>query len=246
MLLKFRCDNFKAFRDGFEFNMVPEKRMTELNYSILKEQIGKRKVNALSSSVIYGPNAAGKTSIVNAMSCMRQIVLQGGMKDVSGDPADGQAISAQLIPFAFQETARPVCFDAWFTFHDVEYRYEVGIYLGKFLEKQVDPYITEESLYVNGSLIYRREENEVTELSLPSVKKFLNTGYTLEETDTTRKKMSDNLVSDSLLLTTDFNSFCSKRIVSEIVAWFKTQFMVINSSNYVRFYPSFPEKSNAV
>ena len=41
MLLKFRCDNFKAFRDGFEFNMVPEKRMTELNYSILKEQIGK-------------------------------------------------------------------------------------------------------------------------------------------------------------------------------------------------------------
>nr|WP_325204480.1 ATP-binding protein [uncultured Oscillibacter sp.] len=246
MLLKFRCDNFKAFRDGFEFNMVPEKRMTELNYSILKEQIGKRKVNALSSSVIYGPNAAGKTSIVNAMSCMRQIVLQGGMKDVSGDPADGQAISAQLIPFAFQETARPVCFDAWFTFHDVEYRYEVGIYLGKFLEKQVDPYITEESLYVNGSLIYRREENEVTELSLPSVKKFLNTGYTLEETDTTRKKMSDNLVSDSLLLTTDFNSFCSKRIVSEIVAWFKTQFMVINSSNYVRFYPSFPEKNNAV
>ena len=110
----------------------------------------------------------------------------------------------------------------------------------------MDPYITEESLYVNGSLIYRREENEVTELSLPSVKKFLNTGYTLEETDTTRKKMSDNLVSDSLLLTTDFNSFCSKRIVSEIVAWFKTQFMVINSSNYVRFYPSFPEKSNAV
>lgn len=246
MLLKFKCDNFKAFCDGFEFNMVPEKRMTELNYSILREHIGKRRVNALSSSVIYGPNAAGKTSIVNAMSCMRQIVLQGGVKDVGGDSADGHISSNQLIPFAFQETARPVCFDAWFTFHGVEYRYEIGIYLGKFLEKQPDPYITKELLYVNGNLIYRREENEVTELALPSVQEFLNTGYTLEETDTTKKKMSDNLVRDSLLLTTDFNSFCSKKIVNEIASWFKAQFIVINSSDHIRFYPGFPEESHAI
>jgi len=85
MLLNFTCKNFKSFRDGFSFNMVPEKRMKELDYSILSERIGKKDEKALSASVIYGPNAAGKTSIINAMSCMRQMVLRGNIKDSEDD-----------------------------------------------------------------------------------------------------------------------------------------------------------------
>ena len=85
MLLNFKCDNFKSFREGFDFNMVPEKRMTELAYSTLKEKIADKEATSLSASVIYGPNAAGKTSIVNAMSCMRQIVLRGNIRDASDD-----------------------------------------------------------------------------------------------------------------------------------------------------------------
>lgn len=81
MLLYFKCGNFKSFRDSFMFSMEPEKRMTELDYSILQEAVGENKIQALSASVIYGPNAAGKTSIVNAMSCMRQIVLRGNIRD---------------------------------------------------------------------------------------------------------------------------------------------------------------------
>lgn len=37
MLLPFKCDNVKSFQDGFTFSMVPEKRMRELEYSILKK-----------------------------------------------------------------------------------------------------------------------------------------------------------------------------------------------------------------
>jgi len=65
--------------------MVPEKRMSELAYSTLKEEIAGKEETGLSASVIYGPNAAGKTSIVNAMSCMRQIVLRGNIRDASDD-----------------------------------------------------------------------------------------------------------------------------------------------------------------
>ena len=122
MLLKFKCDNFKAFCDGFEFNMIPEKRMNELKYSLLTEKIGKREINALSSSVIYGPNAAGKTTIITAMSCMRQIVLHGGVRDMGGNLMEGQVSVDMLIPFAFQENIRPVCFESEFTFHGVQYR----------------------------------------------------------------------------------------------------------------------------
>lgn len=244
MLLKFKCDNFKAFCNGFDFNMVPEKRMTELNYSILKEQIGNQAISALSSSVIYGPNAAGKTSIINAMSTMRQIVLRGSVRDNGSRQGEGRISSDRLIPFAFQNQTRPVAFDAVFTFHGKQYRYCFSVYLGDFLEKDAAPYIAGEQLYVDYSLIYNREQDSVTELSLASVESLLNKGYGLEETEKIRKIMSENLVHDSLLLTTDFNSFCSKQLVSEIVTWFTKQFFVINSSDRIRFFPGFPEKES--
>lgn len=245
MLLKFSCDNFKAFCNGFDFNMVPEKRMTELNYSLLKEKIGKQTVSALSASVIYGPNAAGKTSIVNAMYAMRSIVMHGGVSDTENQQDSDQMISGSaLIPFAFQEQARPVSFDAVFTFHSIQYRYCFSIFLGGFLEKDVTPYVVNEQLYVNSRLIYSREQDRITELSLTHIESFLNKGFAAEEAGKTRQIMSDNLVRERLLLTTDFNSFCSKYLVNEVETWFKKQFIVINSSNRKRFFPVFPKEES--
>ena len=244
MLLTFKCDNFKAFCNGFNFNMVPEKRMTELSYSILTEEIGKQAVSALSSSVIYGPNAAGKTSIVNAMSTMRRIVLRGGVKDGGEQRSEDHISGDALLPFAFQEQVRPVSFDVVFTFHGVHYRYCFSIYLGGFLEKDAVPYIANEQLYVNHKRIFNREQGSVTELSLVSVEAFLNKGYTSEEAEKTRQIMSENLAQDSLLLTTDFNSFCSKKIVNELETWFRRQFIVVNSSDHMRFFPVLPDEAD--
>lgn len=244
MLLSFRCDNFKAFCNGFDFNMVPVKSMKELNYSILKEKIGRRTVNALSSSVIYGPNAAGKTSIVNAMSTMRQVVLRGGIKDGGEQQAEGHISGDSLIPFAFQPQTKPVSFEALFTFHGVYYRFCFSIYLGGFLGKDVARHITSEQLYVNDVRIYNRDQESVTELSLTSIGSFLNKGCAIKEAEKIQKVMSENLARDSLLLTTDFNSFCSKKIVNEVETWFRRQFIVINSSDHLRAFPVFPDEEN--
>lgn len=246
MLLSFRCNNFKAFCNGFDFSMVPEKRMKELDYSILKEKIGVETVSALSASVIYGPNAAGKSSIVNAMSAMRRVVLRGGVKGNVEQRSDGHISEDSLIPFAFQTQARPVSFEAVFTFRGVHYRYCFSVYLGSFLEKDVAPYITGEQFYVNHERVYNRGQAGVTELSLTSIEAFLNKGYEMEETEKIQKIMSENLAQDSLLLTTDFNSFCSKKIVNEIETWFRRQFIVVNSSDHLRFYPVFPDEESAI
>ena len=50
--------------------------------------------------------------------------------------------------------------------------------------------------------------------------------------------MSSNITEQSLLLVTDFNSFCSKKIVNEMIEWFAKLFIVINSSNHHRFLPN--------
>ena len=238
MLLNFSCDNFKSFRDGFQFNMIPEKRMKELNYSILSESIGDRKESGLSSSVIYGPNAAGKTSIVNAMSCMRQIVLRGNVRDASDDRCgDHVSYKLSLAPFAFCNSASPVCFDVTFTFGGVKYRYNFAVFLGDFLEKNAVRYIDREQLYVNDVLIFDRRKDAVEKLKLDSIAGFLNIGFSLKDADKVRRAMNDNITPDSLLMVTDFNSFCSKKIVGDIRQWFSDRFIVVNSSDRARFYP---------
>lgn len=242
MLLNFSCDNFKAFRNGFQFNLIPEKRLTELDYSILKEEIAGKNETGLSASVIYGPNAAGKTSIVNAMSCMRQIVLRGNVQDVSDDLC-GDHVSSELTlaPFAFRDDAVPVCFDVTFTFGGVKYRYVLSVFMGSFLEKVSERYIEREQLYINDSLIFDRTKDNVDKLKLDSIVDYLNVGYELKDVEKTRKAMSSNITADSLLLVTDFNSFCSKKLVAEIRQWFEKQFIVVNSSDRARFYPGMPE-----
>ena len=242
MLLNFSCDNFKSFKDGFSFNMIPEKRMTELDYSIISENIDKKKERGLSASVIYGPNAAGKTSIVNAMSCMRQIVLKGNIRDAAED-LSGDHVSSGLFlaPFAFRDDAAPVRFDVSFTFRGIKYRYVLAVFLGAFLEKNADRYIDCEQLYVNDFLIFDRTRDAVRRLKLDNVADCLNVGYELRDTEKTRKAMSNNITQDSLLLVTDFNSFCSKKLVGEIRQWFEELFIVVNSSDRTRFYPDMPD-----
>lgn len=238
MLLNFSCDNFKSFRDGFQFNMIPEKRMTELDYSILKEEIAGQKETGLSASVIYGPNAAGKTSIVNAMSCMRQIVLRGNVRDAADDRSGDHVSSGlALAPFAFRDEAAPVRFDVTFTINSMKYRYVIAVFLGAFLEKDAQRYIDREQLYVNDTLVFDRTKNAVDRLKLEVISDHLNVGYELKDVEKTRRAMGSNVTADSLLLVTDFNSFCSKKLVSEIRRWFEEQFIVVNSSDRTRFYP---------
>ena len=242
MLLKFCCENFKSFRDGFEFNMIPEKRMSELGYSILNKTVNGKEENAISASVIYGPNAAGKTSVVNAMSCLKQIIRRGNIKDAVDDRS-GDHVSSEMniAPFAFRSTATPITFDISFIMDKIKYRYVLSIFIGGFMEKNADRYIDSEQLYVNDSLVFDRTKDAVLKLKLDSISEYINVGVEIKDIEKTRMLMSNNVTSESLTLVTDFNSFCSKRIVSNILRWFDDMFIVVNSADKTRFYPGIPE-----
>ncbi len=247
MLLDFSCVNFKAFQDGFEFEMQPNKRLTELKHSLLSEEINGKEVNALSASVIYGPNASGKTTLVHAMSCFRQILLRGNIED-SEDDRIGDHVSAnmKLIPFRFEDKKKPVEFDITFTHESVKYRYRLSIVMGNFLIEDSPRYINEEQLFVNDELIFERTADSVTTLKLNSVENLLNVGYDLDDVEKYRIIMANNVTPVSLLLVTDFYSFCSKTIVASIKEWFLKQFIVVNSSDRKSFFPHMPENEGKV
>lgn len=247
MLLNFSCKNFKAFQDGFEFEMKANNRLTEIKRSLLCEEISGKEAYGLSASVIYGPNAAGKTTIVHAMSCFRQILLRGNIED-SEDDRVGDHVSAnmKLIPFRFADKKKPVEFDVSFTHENAKFRYKLSIVIGNFLNEDSPRYINNEQLFVNDELIFNRTANSVTELRLESIKKMINVGCDLNDTEKYRVIMANNVTPISLLLITDFYSFCSKAIVSSIKEWFLKQFIIVNSSDRKGFFPHMPENEGKV
>ena len=146
------------------------------------------------------------------MSCMRQIVLRGNIQDAVDDRNEDHVSSdLKLAPFAFRDDVAPVGFDVTFTFKGNKYRYMFQVFLGTFLENDTDRYIDREQLYVNDTLIFDRRKDEVSKLKLESITDYLNVGYSLKDVEINRKAMSNNIITDSLLLVTDFNSFCSKK-----------------------------------
>ena len=71
MLVNFRVENFKSFKDLTEFSMEATK-LKNLKDSNTFEI---NNISLLKSAVIYGANASGKSNLLKAMSRMRQIIL---------------------------------------------------------------------------------------------------------------------------------------------------------------------------
>ena len=86
MLIEFRASNYKTFRDEFVFSLIPAPELQSLDYSILKETVNGKEYKGLCSSVIYGPNAAGKTNIIEAIDTFRIIVLRGRIRNLNDGP----------------------------------------------------------------------------------------------------------------------------------------------------------------
>ena len=99
MLLDFSVENYKSFLKKAQFSMTPAPKQHGLDYSILTEKIGKKSIKGLCSSVIYGPNASGKTNIIGAMDALRAIVLRGNIRNAEEQSSPNKAAyDLELIP----------------------------------------------------------------------------------------------------------------------------------------------------
>ena len=112
MLLEFKTKNYKSFVEEACFSMMAAPKQKGLDYSLMKTKIKGKEIKGLSSSVIYGPNAAGKTNIIGAMDVLRSIVLRGNIRNSEEKSSPNPAASAlELIPNNNESEAKPVCFE---------------------------------------------------------------------------------------------------------------------------------------
>lgn len=244
MLLEFKVQNYKAFKNEVNFSMIPAPKQKGLDYSIFEQKVGSKKINAISSSVIYGPNASGKTTIIGAMDTMRSIVLRGHILNAEDSSPNEASHHLELIPNNQLKDRQPVKF--FISFFDKGYQidYSFTMDVGFFLEAEYERRILEERLDVNGINVFLRNEDLVLNYSKKISELFLQNTKASQQLLNVAK---DSINPTELFLMNGFKLIISRQLSDLVSKWFKDKFMVIYKANAMELIRRFDDsKSNSV
>lgn len=76
MLLEFRCENFRSFKDHASISMLPVNAYKEHPGNLIHTHVpGSNAEGALSAAVLYGTNASGKTNLLRAVDFARGLIV---------------------------------------------------------------------------------------------------------------------------------------------------------------------------
>ena len=250
MLLEFKTRNYKSFVEESSFSMVAAPKQKGLDYSLMKAKIKGKEIRGLSSSVIYGPNAAGKTNIIGAMDVLRSIVLRGNIKNSEEKASPNPAAAAlELIPNNNETEVKPVYFSVEFCEEEAgdKFRvlYELEMDLGLFLDEGHPRRIIFENLFVNGEPVFQRTD-DLHIGNMKVIKKYLS-GVAEQNAESVRGIAKDSLSKDELFLTNGFKLIFSQKFAKHIVDWFTNKFMVIYRADSLQLIKRFADpKKKAV
>lgn len=242
MLLEFRAGNYKSFRDEFVFSMAPAPKQKGLDYSILEERIGSKAHKALSTAVIYGPNAAGKSNIIGAMDTFRCIVLNGSIRNpqslISPNPA---AWNLSLVPNIKTETEEPVRFTIRFIARGMLFEYGLSIAIGTFLSDHKERKILEEHLRVNEKDIFLRKDKVLFVNESKDTEQYMLAEFKKNK-DVLFGVANENLNAEELFLFAGFKAMFSPKLADIMLDWFKEQFWTVLSGDKFTSYPDGMQK----
>lgn len=242
MLLEFNANNYKNFANGFVFSMTPNSMQKDLAYSIQTERAGNKEYRALSSAVIYGPNAAGKSNILGAMDTFKQIVQRGNILDgPSYSPSNYAGGMLGLIPNRFNDKVKPVAFGIKFIADGTLFEYAFEADLGEFMVGEYPRRILSETLSIDGTAVFKRSESKCSfyERELNRIPEGI-WGAGADESVPRVSIMdtaSKTLLPTELFLMNGFRIVASPMIVSTIRDWLDTRLVILCGSQNVQYIP---------
>jgi AAA15 family ATPase/GTPase len=240
MLLKFKVENYKSFIKETVFMMEAAPKQKGLDYSLLRWKYKNKVIKGLSSSVIYGPNAAGKTNIIGAMDTFRTIVLRGNIRNSEEKNIPNAASAAlELIPNNTLREARPTMFAVDFVENEFRIQYKLKVDLGTFLDAEYSRKVLEETLQVNDQDIFVREKKlEIKNVKV--IKEYL-IDATNRDLNGIREIAQNGLADDELFLTNGFKLLISKSFTKMIIDWFTNKFMIIYRADTLQLLKKFSD-----
>lgn len=240
MLLEFRTKNYKSFLNEASFSMIAAPKQTGLDYSLFKKRYQRTVLKVLCSSVIYGPNAAGKTNIIGAMDVLRAIILRGNIKnsDEKGSP-NPASIDLELIPNNRHTESEPVEFFVDFIENGLRIQYKLIIDLGTFLDDDYDRKVLHEELLINENRVFLRDDG--LDIQFPTfLKKYFSSTVLLNERNTVDIALN-SLNPVELFLTNGFKLIFSQSLAKLITDWFTNKFMIIYRADSMHLIKRFAD-----
>lgn len=189
MLVQFQFENFKCFKDETKLSLVASRQIKGNEDNLVT--IGKH--NLLKTAVIYGPNASGKTKLLNAFQFMRLMVER------SSNNAIDRSFCIDTFRLNTESQESPSSFETVFILDQIQYRYGFELSKKKILAEW----------------LYKKEEKEI-ELFYREGK---DIDYDISELKRIKSLVEEDMIrEDSLLLTVlaQFNDELSQKIVK----WF--------------------------
>ena len=240
MLLEFKAENYKSFKDEVTFSMIPAAKQKGLDYSILHKSVKNKKYKALSVAVVYGANASGKTNIIGAMQTFKSIVLRGNILNTSDSSMNYADNLLELIPNNALTEKKPVCFSIKFIHKDLLIFYSFKLDLGTFLDKEYNRFVKEEILAVNDKVVFERSNNDFVSLNLDIVKDFALKGYQEKKYQDISKEIARNNINDKeLFLSNGFKNIFCPEIYSIIKDYFSSFFKTFYHAELMNTVPMF-------
>lgn len=229
MLLEFKIKNYKSFVEETVFSMFPAPKQKDLEYSILKEKVGGNEYKALSSAVIYGPNASGKSNLLGAMDTLKEIILRGNIRNGKEKAANYASSALELIPNFMLKKNEPVYFSIKFIEQNILFEYKLVIDLNVFLERFEERRIINEILYVNNIEVFERGETVKLGKDLLKLRNFIKPNV-YKSPEAANDFIKNSLNESELFLSNGFKSIISQEIFQIINNWLEQKFITIFDS----------------
>lgn len=245
MLLDFRVSNFKSFADEADFSMVAAPKQKGLNYSVHVIPEKRRRIKVLCSSVIYGPNASGKTNIIEAIDVLRSIIMNGNIRNPQErNNMDPMAASRlELIPNSSFTTPQPVEFSITFYERNMRFIYDLSMDIGCFLDVDYNRRILTERLSVNGEQVFYRDDS--LDITCPDcIRSYIKDDIQLDDS----RLMSiaaNSLAPDELFLTNGFRLIYASQLVGIITNWFADRLKVFCHGDLIRTSKRLKDRSTS-
>ena len=212
MLIEFSVKNFRSIREKQTFSMVASKRLgTDEQENHIFDAPFAKDISLLKSAVVYGANAAGKSSFISALDFMQKCVMTSNHKQ----PGD----STQSEPFLFDEHS-----------HSEESEFEV-LFVADGIRYQYGFACTKERFTEEWFIAYPKGKPQTwfERWYEPDEKKY---GYRFSDLFKGSKKVWENNTSDNTLFFSRAVQLNSQQLQAPFI-WFSKTLMVIGHNDQI-------------